>query len=56
LPQFIGGRAAGASLGGSALENELRVELDPSWKLQRLGIAAFVQDELALAIDGAAAQ
>ncbi len=42
--------------GGSALENELSVELDPSWKLDHLGVAAFIQDEHSLAIDGAAAQ
>jgi hypothetical protein len=41
---------------GSALENELSVELDPSWKLDHLGVAAFIQDEHSLAIDGAAAQ
>ncbi len=41
---------------GSALENELSVELDPSWKLDHLGVAAFIQDENSLAIDGAAAQ
>ena len=31
-------------------------ELDPSWKLDHLGVAAFIQDETSLAIDGAAAQ
>jgi hypothetical protein len=41
---------------GSALETELSVELDPSWKLDHLGVAAFIQDEHSLAIDGAAAQ
>ena len=40
---------------GSALENELSVELDPSWKLDHLGVAAFIQDETSLAINGAAA-
>jgi hypothetical protein len=41
---------------GSALENELSVDLDPSWKLDHLGIAAFIQDESSLTIDGAVAQ
>ncbi len=41
---------------GSTLENELSVELDPSWKLDHLGVAAFIQDEHSLAIDGAATQ
>ena len=41
---------------GSALENELSVDLDPSWKLDHLGVAAFIQDETSLAIDGAVAQ
>jgi hypothetical protein len=41
---------------GSSLENEISVELDPSWKVDHLGVAAFIQDESSLAIDGAAAQ
>jgi hypothetical protein len=41
---------------GAALENELSVELDPSWKLDHLGVAAFIQDETSLAIDGGVAQ
>jgi hypothetical protein len=41
---------------GSSLENELSVDLDPSWKLDHLGVAAFIQDESSLAIDGAAVQ
>jgi hypothetical protein len=41
---------------GSALENELSVDLDPSWKLDHLGITAFIQDESSLTIDGAFAQ
>jgi len=41
---------------GSALENKLSVELDPSWRLDHLGVAAFIQDETSLAIDGATAQ
>jgi hypothetical protein len=41
---------------GRALENEISVDLDPSWKLDHLGAAAFIQDEESLAIDGAAAQ
>jgi hypothetical protein len=41
---------------GSALENELSVDLDPSWKLDHLGVAAFIQDETSLAIDGGVAQ
>jgi hypothetical protein len=41
---------------GSALENELSVDLDPSWKLDHLGVAAFIQDENSLAIDGAVTQ
>jgi hypothetical protein len=41
---------------GSALENELSVNLDPSWRLDHLGVAAFIQDETSLAIDGGAAQ
>ena len=41
---------------GRALENEISVDLDPSWKLEHLGVAAFIQDENSLAIDGATAQ
>jgi hypothetical protein len=41
---------------GSALENELSIDLDPSWKLDHLGVAAFIQDETSLAIDGGVAQ
>jgi len=41
---------------GSSLENEISVELDPSWQVDHLGVAAFIQDESSLAIDGAAAQ
>jgi hypothetical protein len=41
---------------GSALENEFSVDLDPSWNLDHLGVAAFIQDENSLAIDGAVAQ
>jgi hypothetical protein len=41
---------------GRALENEISVDLDSSWKLEHLGVAAFIQDENSLAIDGAAAQ
>ena len=41
---------------GSALENELSVDLDPSWELDHLGVAAFIQDETSLAIDGGVAQ
>ena len=41
---------------GSALENKLSVDLDPSWQLDRLGAAAFIQDENSFAIDGAATQ
>ena len=41
---------------GSALENELSVDLDPSWKIDHLGVAAFIQDESSLAIDGSVAQ
>jgi hypothetical protein len=41
---------------GSALENEFSLDLDPSWKLDHLGAAAFIQDENSLAIDGAVTQ
>lgn len=41
---------------GSSLENELSINLDPSWKIDHLGVAAFIQDETSLAIDGAVAQ
>ena len=41
---------------GSALENELNVDLDPSWQLDHLGVVAFIQDENSLAIDGAVTQ
>jgi hypothetical protein len=44
------------SAAGTALENEIRVELDPSWKLDHLGVAAFIQEENSLAIDGAVTQ
>jgi len=41
---------------GPTLENAIKVELDPSWNLTHLGVAAFIQDEETLAIYGAAAQ
>jgi hypothetical protein len=41
---------------GSSWENKLGVDLDPSWRLDHLGVAAFIQDESSLAIDGAAAR
>jgi len=41
---------------GSALENELSVNLDRSWRLDHLGVAAFIQDETSLAIEGGATQ
>ncbi len=41
---------------GSALENELSVNLDPSWKIDHLGVAAFIQDETSLTIDGGVTQ
>ncbi|HLK87226.1 MAG TPA: DUF1223 domain-containing protein [Candidatus Binataceae bacterium] len=41
---------------GPALENAVEVELDSSWKLAHVGVAAFIQDEDTLAIYGAAAR
>ena len=41
---------------GPALKNSVEVDLDPSWKLAHVGVAAFIQNEDTLAIYGAAAQ
>src|SRR3984957_18872376 len=35
---------------------EMTIDLDPSWSLEHLGVAAFIQDPTSLRIDGASAQ
>ena len=51
LPAFQLNPARGASV-----EKELSIELDPSWSLDHLGVAAFIQDAASLRIVGAAAE
>ena len=51
LPAFQLSPAQGASV-----EKKLRIDLDPSWSLDHLGVAAFIQDTASLRIVGAAAQ
>lgn len=41
---------------GAPVQKELRIELDPSWSLDHLGVAAFIQDAASLRIVGAAAE
>jgi hypothetical protein len=41
---------------GTSVEKELSMDLDPSWSLDRLGIAAFIQDPVSLKIDAAASE
>jgi hypothetical protein len=41
---------------GAPVQKELRIELDPSWSLDHLGVAAFIQDAGSLRIVGAAAE
>jgi hypothetical protein len=41
---------------GSSATKELHVEIDPSWSVDHLGAAAFIQDSASLKIDGAAAE
>jgi hypothetical protein len=40
----------------SPLEKQLSVDLDPSWSIEHLGVAAFIQDTESLRILGAASQ
>jgi hypothetical protein len=51
LPAFQLNQAPGASV-----EKELRVDLDPTWSLDHVGVAAFIQDTASLRIVGAAAE
>lgn len=49
-------RAAKLAAGGpSRTRTEASIALDPGWKAQHLGVAAFLQDPASLAIEGAAA-
>jgi hypothetical protein len=34
---------------------EMTIDLDPSWSLDHLGVAAFIQDPTSLRIEGASA-
>jgi hypothetical protein len=43
-----------AGVEGASQVKELSVDLDPSWKLDHLGVAAFIQDPVSLRIQGAA--
>jgi len=49
LPAFELDAAQGASV-----EKELSIDLDPTWELSHLGVAAFIQDPVSLTIEGAA--
>ena len=40
----------------ASVEKELSIDLDPSWSLDHLGVAAFIQDMASLRIVGAAAE
>jgi hypothetical protein len=51
LPAFQLNPAPGASV-----EKELSVDLDPTWSLDHVGVAAFIQDTASLRIVGAAAE
>jgi hypothetical protein len=51
LPSFQLDAAPGASV-----EKELSIDLDPSWSLDHLGVAAFIQDPVSLKIDAAASE
>jgi hypothetical protein len=51
LPAFQLSSAPGASV-----EKKLVIDLDPSWSLEYLGVAAFIQDTASLRIVGAAAE
>ena len=51
LPAFQLSPAPAASV-----EKELSIEIDPSWSLDHLGVAAFIQDAASLRIVGAAAE
>ena len=41
---------------GASVDKELSIDLDPSWELSHLGVAAFIQDPVSLTIEGAAAK
>jgi hypothetical protein len=41
---------------GGSVEKHLRVDLDPAWSIDNLGVAAFIQDTESLRILGAASQ
>jgi hypothetical protein len=41
---------------GASVEKQLSIDLDPSWSLDHLGVAAFIQDPVSLKIDAAASQ
>ena len=41
---------------GGSVEKHLRVDLDPGWSIDNLGVAAFIQDTESLRILGAASQ
>jgi len=41
---------------GTSVDKELNVDLDPSWSLSHLGVAAFIQNPISLRINGAASE
>ena len=51
LPVFELGGAKGGSVG-----KELTIDLDPSWSMDHVGVAAFIQDPATLRIDGASSE
>jgi hypothetical protein len=51
LPAFELGAAQSASA-----SRELTVDLDPSWSLDHVGVAAFIQDPTSLKIEGASSE
>lgn len=49
-------KALSVSPGGDAGEKRLQIPVDPDWKLDNLGVAAFLQEPRRLTIHGAAAR
>jgi hypothetical protein len=45
-----------AYLDGASVQKDLSVEVDPSWSVDHLGVAAFIQDPVSLGIHGAASE
>ena len=51
LPMFELDAAQGASV-----SKEITIDLDPSWSLDHVGVAAFIQDPTSLRIEGASTE